>query len=97
MGFSAIERLIENLQDRSVFSCPNTRKKWGENNNIHNVVKQWMTEFGHGGCVLGSNALWVYMVDNASLRSYIIHQDQLRIFTPKSQGKKGEKITIFTT
>ena len=21
-----------------------------------------MTEFGHGGCVLGSNASWVYMV-----------------------------------
>uniref|UniRef100_A0A2N9F188 Uncharacterized protein n=1 Tax=Fagus sylvatica TaxID=28930 RepID=A0A2N9F188_FAGSY len=27
-----------------------------------------MTEFRHGGCVLGSNASWVYMVVNASLR-----------------------------
>ena len=42
-----------------------------------------MTKFGHGGCVLGSDASWVYMVVNASLRSYIIRQDQLRIFTPK--------------
>ena len=48
-----------------------------------------MTEFGHGGCVLGSNASWVYMIVNASLRSYIIHQDQLRIFTPKYTREKG--------
>jgi hypothetical protein len=27
-------------QDQSGLSCPNTREKGGENNNIHNVVKQ---------------------------------------------------------
>jgi hypothetical protein len=30
------------------------------------------------------------MVVNASLRSYIIRQDQLRIFMPKYMGKGGE-------
>jgi uncharacterized membrane protein SpoIIM required for sporulation len=56
-----------------------------------------MTEFGHGGFVFGSNALWVYMVVNASLRSYIIHQDQLRIFTPKYTGKRDNHNIIFTS
>ena len=36
----------------------------------------------------GSNTSWIYVMVNASLRSYVIHQDQLRIFMPKSQGKK---------
>ena len=49
-----------------------------------------MTKFNQRGCVLGSNTMWVYIVVNASLRSYIIHQDQLRIFTPKYTGKGGE-------
>ena len=39
----------------------------------------------------GSNTSWIYVVVNASLRSYVIHQDQLRIFTPKSQRKKKEE------
>ena len=56
-----------------------------------------MTKFGHGGCVLGSNALWVYMVVNAFLRSYIIHQDQLRIFTPKYTGGRDNHNIIFTS
>jgi hypothetical protein len=30
------------------------------------------------------------MVFNVSLRSYIIRQDQLRIFMPKYTGKEGE-------
>ena len=56
-----------------------------------------MMEFGHWGCVLESNALWIYMVVNASLRSYIIHQDQLRIFTPKYTGGRDNHNTIFTS
>ena len=56
-----------------------------------------MTEFEHGGCVLGSNVLWVYMVVNASLRSYIIHQDQLRIFTSKYTGRRDNHNIIFTS
>ena len=36
MGFSAIERLIENLQDRSVFSCPDQNRKM--DNNYNNIV-----------------------------------------------------------
>ena len=56
-----------------------------------------MTEFGHRGCVFGSNASWVYMVANASLRSYIIHQDQLRIFTPKyTKGRDNHNIIFIT-
>ena len=56
-----------------------------------------MTGFGHEGCVLGSNASWVYMVVNASLRSYIIHQDQLRIFMSKyTRGRDNHNI-IFTS
>ena len=42
----------------------------------------------------GSNALWNYVVVNASLRSYIIHYDQSGLSHPFSQGKKGEKINI---
>ena len=56
-----------------------------------------MTEFRHGGRVLGSNVLWVYMVVNASLRSYIIHQDQLRIFMPKYTGEGDNYNIIFTS
>ena len=38
----------------------------------------------------GSNALWNYMVVNASLRSYIIHHDQSGFSRPNHKGKKGE-------
>ena len=37
MGFSAIERLIQNLQDRMAFSCPDQSRKMDNNyNNIEN-------------------------------------------------------------
>jgi hypothetical protein len=39
----------------------------------------------------GSNALWNYMVVNASLRSYIIHQDQSGLSCPNHKGKRGRK------
>ena len=42
----------------------------------------------------GSNALWNYVLVNASLRSYIIHHDQSGLSRPFLQGKKGEKINI---
>jgi hypothetical protein len=52
--------------DQSGFSRPNHKGKRGGINNIHSVVNNKMTEFNHGGCVHGSNALRVYMVVNAS-------------------------------
>ena len=42
----------------------------------------------------GSNALWNYVVVNASLNSYIIHKDQSGLSRPNHKGKKGEKINI---
>ena len=38
----------------------------------------------------GSNALWNYVVVNASLRSYIIHHDQSEFSCPNHKGKRGE-------
>ena len=41
----------------------------------------------------GSNALWNYVMDNASLRSHIIHHDQSGLSRPfYKKGKMGEKI-----
>jgi hypothetical protein len=37
----------------------------------------------------GSNASWIYVVVNASLRSYIIHQDQSGFSHPNHKGKRG--------
>jgi hypothetical protein len=37
----------------------------------------------------GSNASWIYVVVNASLRSYIIHQDQSGLSRPFHKGEKG--------
>ena len=37
----------------------------------------------------GSNALWDYVVVNASLRSYIIHHDQLGFSHLNHNGKRG--------
>ena len=42
----------------------------------------------------GSNALWDYVVVNASWRSYIIHHDQSGFFTPKSQREKGIIVSL---
>ena len=39
----------------------------------------------------GSNALWNYIVVNASLRSHIIHHDQSGFSRPNHKGEKGEK------
>jgi hypothetical protein len=39
-----------------------------------------------------SNALWNYVVVNASLRSHIIHHDQSGFSRPSHKGKKWEKI-----
>ena len=41
------------------------------------------------GDFYGSNALWNYVVVNASLRSYIIHHDQLGLSRAFHKGKKG--------
>ena len=38
--------------------------------------------------ILGSNALWNYMVVNASLRSYIIRHDQSELSCPNHKGEK---------
>ena len=38
----------------------------------------------------GSNALWNYVVVNASLKSYIIHHDQSRFSRPNHKGKRGK-------
>jgi hypothetical protein len=43
----------------------------------------------------GSNALWNYVMANASLRSYINHHDQSGLSCPYHKGKNG-KMTIFT-
>ena len=49
----------------------------------------------------GSNALWNYVMDNASLRSYIVHHDQSRVSRPNHKGERGENDNIhniiFTT
>ena len=49
----------------------------------------------------GSNALWNYVMDNASLRSHIIHHDQLGLSRPSHKEKRGENDNIhniiFTT
>jgi hypothetical protein len=37
----------------------------------------------------GSNALWDYVVVNASLRSYIIRHDQSGFSRPNHKGKRG--------
>jgi hypothetical protein len=42
----------------------------------------------------GSNALWNYVVGNASLRSYIIHRDQLGLLRPNYKGGKWGIFTI---
>ena len=36
----------------------------------------------------GSNALWNYVVINASLKSYIIRHDQSRLSHPNHKGEK---------
>ena len=38
--------------------------------------------------ILGSNALWNYVVVNASLRSYIIRHDQSELSRPNLKGGK---------
>ena len=38
--------------------------------------------------ILGSNALWNYVVVNASLRSYIIHHDQSGLSRPNLKEEK---------
>jgi hypothetical protein len=43
----------------------------------------------------GSNALWNYVMANASLRSYINHHDQSGLSCPYHKGKNG-KMKIFT-
>ena len=55
-----------------------------------------MTESNNGikrqGIFRGSNALWNYMVVNASLRSHIIHHDQSGLSRPNHKGEKEGKI-----
>ena len=41
-------------------------------------------------CFCGSNALWNYVMVNASLRSHIIHHDQLGLSRPNHK-EKGEE------
>ena len=41
------------------------------------------------GGFYGSNALWNYVMVNASLRSHIIHHDQLGLSRPFQKGEKG--------
>jgi hypothetical protein len=56
------------------FHAQITREKGEKINNIHNVVSNKMTEFNHEDVFM--DALRVYMVVNASLRSHIIHQNR---------------------
>jgi hypothetical protein len=59
--------------DQSGFSYPNHK---GKGNNNYNVIsKEIITAFNQGN-VHGSNALWDYVVVNATWRSYIIRHDQ---------------------
>ena len=48
-----------------------------------------MTLFNNGD-FYRVQCLWNYMVDKASLRSYIIHHDQSGFSRPNYKGKKGE-------
>ena len=43
----------------------------------------------------GSNALWNYMVVNASLRSHIIHHDQSGLSCPNTREKGEENNNIY--
>ena len=43
------------------------------------------------GGFYGSNALWNYVVVNASLRSYIIHHDQSGLSRAFHKREKGNK------
>jgi hypothetical protein len=51
-----------------------------------------MMEFKAKEVFCGSNALWKYVIVDAPVE--VLHNPPrlIRIFTPKSQGKKGEKI-----
>ena len=42
------------------------------------------------GDFYGSNALWNYVMVNASLRSHIIRHDQSGLSRPFYKGKRGE-------
>jgi hypothetical protein len=45
----------------------------------------------------GSNALWDYVMVNASLRSYIVHHDQSGLSRPNHMGKRDNDNAIFTS
>jgi hypothetical protein len=53
-----------------------------------NVFKAWGIFNGGFSWV---QCLWNYMVDKASLRSYIIHHDQSGLSRPNHKGKKRKK------
>ena len=60
-------------------------------NIYNNVVNQEiMTDFKVRGGFRGSNALWVYVVVNASWKSYTIHHDQSGFSRPNHKRKRGE-------
>ena len=42
----------------------------------------------------GSNVLWNYVMDNAWLRSYIVHHDQSGLSRPNHKGERGENDNI---
>ena len=44
-------------------------------------------------CFCGSNTLWNYVMDNASLRSHIVHYDQSELSRPNHK-EKGENDNI---
>ena len=45
--------------------------------------------------IYGSNASWIYVVVNASLRSYIIHHDQLGLSCPNHKREKYSQYNIY--
>ena len=47
------------------------------------------------GVFYGSNALWDYVMVNASLRFYIIHHDQSGLSRPFYKGEKYSQYNIY--
>jgi hypothetical protein len=88
--------------NQSGLSRPNHKGKRGRNkysqcSKAINISKAWrkaINVFKHKwnlrqGIFHGSNALWNYVVVNASLRSHIIHHNQSGLSRPNHKGKRG--------
>ena len=80
--------------DQLGLSRPNHKEKKGENDNIHKyMINKAINDFKTED-FLWVQCLWNYMVDKASLRSYIIHHDQSGLSRPnhKEKGRENDNI-----